>query len=387
MESNDQIYAKLQKHLDNQAVGFPATKSGVEIKILKRIFSPEEAELTTYLSYKFEPFEKIYQSVQHLVASPDQLETLLDHLQTKGGVIYKIIEGKKHYCCVPFVVGMYEFQLNRLSPEFIEEVDQYTSDRAFGVEFLSTRLPQMRTIPISKSIHPKHNASSFDETKMLLEKAGGPFVIFECICRKKRTIQGRSCKTTDRKETCLGIGFSAQMAITKNVGRKISKSEAMAILEQNQSDGLVLQPSNTIEPDFICSCCGCCCGLLSMHKILPKPLDYWATNFYAVVDTQTCQGCGSCENRCQVGAVKVSEKEQCAAVNLDRCIGCGNCVSVCPTESIFLKKKPIETIPPQTREELYNIIMENKKGKLGKLMLTGKLFYDAFRTRQTHLLK
>ena len=387
MESNDQIYAKLQKHLDNQAVGFPATKSGVEIKILKRIFSPEEAELTTYLSYKFEPLEKIYQSVQHLVASPDQLETLLDHLQTKGGVIYKIIEGKKHYCCVPFVVGMYEFQLNRLSPEFIEEVDQYTSDRAFGVAFLSTRIPQMRTIPISKSIHPKHNASSFDETKMLLEKAGGPFVIFECICRKKRTIQGRSCKTTDRKETCLGIGFSAQMAITKNVGRKISKSEAMTILEQNQSDGLVLQPSNTIEPDFICSCCGCCCGLLSMHKILPKPLDYWATNFYAVVDTQTCQGCGSCEKRCQVGAVKVSEKEQCAAVNLDRCIGCGNCVSVCPTESIFLKKKPIETIPPQTREELYNIIMENKKGKLGKLMLTGKLFYDAFRTGQTHLLK
>jgi electron transport complex protein RnfB len=44
MEHDYQMYVKLQKHLDNQAVGFPATRSGVEIKILKHIFSPEEAD-------------------------------------------------------------------------------------------------------------------------------------------------------------------------------------------------------------------------------------------------------------------------------------------------------------------------------------------------------
>ena len=43
MERNDKIYIKLQKHLDNQAVGFPATKTGVEIRLLKHIFTPEEA--------------------------------------------------------------------------------------------------------------------------------------------------------------------------------------------------------------------------------------------------------------------------------------------------------------------------------------------------------
>ncbi|MEE8432998.1 MAG: 4Fe-4S binding protein, partial [Candidatus Desulfatibia sp.] len=99
------------------------------------------------------------------------------------------------------------------------------------------------------------------------------------------------------------------------------------------------------------------------------------------------QGCGNCEESCQVGAVSVSEKEQYAVVNLDRCLGCGVCVSNCPTESIFLLKKPTEVIPPQTREELADIIMDRKKGRFGKLMLTGKLYLDAVRTGQTHLLK
>jgi len=127
--------------------------------------------------------------------------------------------------------------------------------------------------------------------------------------------------------------------------------------------------------------------MLNMHKTLPKPINYWATNYYAVVDSSTCKGCGSCEEKCQVNAVKVSKKDEHAVVNLDRCIGCGVCVTNCPTDSMSLAKKSKESTPPQTREELLDIIMENKKGKFGKMMVTGKLIFDAVRTGQTHLLK
>jgi NAD-dependent dihydropyrimidine dehydrogenase PreA subunit len=127
--------------------------------------------------------------------------------------------------------------------------------------------------------------------------------------------------------------------------------------------------------------------MLILHKNLPKPLNFWATNFHAIVDQDSCEGCGNCEESCQVSAVKVSEKENYAIVNLDRCIGCGVCIANCPDESISIIKKPIEVIPPQTREELNDKIMDKKKGKFGKLLLTGKLFYDAYTTGQTHLLK
>jgi len=387
MEQNDQVYIKLQKHLDSQAVGFPATKTGVEIRILKHIFTPEEAEIASFLSYKFEPLKIIFSRVEHLVESPEELEKILDRIQKKGGIESKIKNGTKHYCCAPLVVGMYEFQLGRLTPEFIKDFNEYTSDKKFGIEFLSTELPQMRTIPVAKSIHPKHNVSTFDEVTALLHQAEEPFVINECICRKKKSIEGKSCEVTDRKETCLAIGSVAQVVLLSGSGREITRNEAMSIIEQNQKQGLVLLPSNTEKAEFICSCCGCCCGMLDIHKKIPKPLEFWASNFQALVDTNTCNGCGTCQEWCQVGAVSVSENNQQAVVDLNRCLGCGVCVANCPTESISLFKKPTEVRPPQTREELYEIIMAKKKGRFGKLKLTGKMLIDAVRTAQTNLLK
>lgn len=381
MNPNEQVYRKLQKHLNNQAVGFPATRSGVELKILKHIFNPDEAEIASYLGYKFEPVETIFGKVKHLTESIEDLQDILDSILKKGGIEVKIKGGKKNYCCSPLVVGMYEFQIERLTPDFIKDFNYYTSTKGFGIDFLSTELPQMRTIPIAKSIHPQHNVSTFDEVMPLLQKAEGPFVIFECICRKKRSIEGQFCKITDRKETCLAIDNLAQMSIANDIGRKISRDEAMSIIEQNQKEGLVLQPSNTKKAEFLCSCCGCCCGMLSIHKNLPKPLNFWATNYFAVVDVNACVGCGTCEDKCQVGAVKVNEKEQIAYVNLDRCLGCGVCVVNCPNDSISLSKKASEQVPPQTREELLDVIMENKKGKLGKLLLTGRLLVDTIRAK------
>lgn len=387
MKNIEQVYIQLQRHLDSQAIGFPATRSGSEIKILKHIFTPQEAEIATFLTYKFEPLEMIFQRARHLVETPEKLAELLDRIEKKGGIELKIKSGKRFYCNVSLVVGMFEFQLGKLTPEFLKTFDEYTSDKKFGIEFLSTKIPQTRTIPIGKSIQPQHNTSTFDEVTMLLQQSEAPYAIMECICRQKKTIEGGSCKMTERKETCLAVGNMAHAVLRRGVGREITLDKSMSILEQNQKQGLVLQPSNTEKAEWICSCCGCCCELLRVHKNLPKPVDFWASNFFAVVNTDACNGCGICEKRCQVGAARISEKKKQASVDLNRCIGCGICVPTCPKQAISLRKKLTEIKPPQTKEDLYDIIMSNKKGRLGKLKVTGKLFIDAIRTGQTHLLK
>ena len=282
MKDKDQAYIKLQKHLNNQPVGFPATRSGAEIKILKHIFSPREAEVAACLTYRPEPLEAVFKRAGHLVESLQELETLLDGIQKNGGIESKITDDKKAYCNTPLVVGMYEMQLGRLSPEFIKNFNAYTADKKFGIEFLSTELPQMRTIPVAKSILPQHHVSTFDEVASLLREAEGPFVILECICRKKKALEGGSCRVTDRKDTCLAMGGIAQSIQQSGSGREIAREEAMSIIEQNQKQGLVLQPSNTEKADFICSCCGCCCGMLGLQQGLPKPLEFWASNFQAL---------------------------------------------------------------------------------------------------------
>lgn len=380
MEKDNQVYFRLQKHLDRQAVGFPATASGAEIKILKHIFTPREAEIATCLSYRFEPLDILFQRASHLVTSLEELEVQLQHILEKGGIEAKIIAGEKRYCNSPLIVGMYEMQLERLTPEFLRDFREYTSDKKFGLDFLGTELPQMRTIPVSRSIRVQHNISTYDEVTSLIRKSEGPFVIMKCICREKRSIEGHACKVTEREETCLGMGGSAQSVLLSGRGREISRDEAIDILRENEKDGLVLQPSNTEKAEFICSCCGCCCGMLGIQKSLPMPLEFWSANYYATVDQDICDGCGTCQSRCQVNAVRVEVKSKQAAVDLDRCIGCGLCVTTCLKKAMSLAKKPVEVRPPETREDLYEIIFSKRKGKVGKIKLAGKLLMDAFRT-------
>jgi hypothetical protein len=84
--TNDEIYVRLQQHLDRQAIGFPASKSRAELRILRHIFTPHEAEIATYLSYKHAPLDALYDRLRHLVASPDELAQVLAGILKKGGI-------------------------------------------------------------------------------------------------------------------------------------------------------------------------------------------------------------------------------------------------------------------------------------------------------------
>jgi len=429
---NQKIYRELQRHLNTMPVGFPASQSGSDIKLLRHIFTPEEAKIVCCLSYRPEPLESIFERGKHLyengkpaVESIASLEKILDRIQKKGGIESRIKEGRRYFCTAPLVVGMYEMQIDRLTPQFLEDFSEYSSDINFGLEFLSLKKSQMRTIPIQKSITPSHHVSHFDEVSTLFEKASAPFVVIECICRKKSSMAGEPCKVTDRKETCIAVGNTAATCLFMGVGREISRDEALSIIENNQKKGLVLQPSNTEELDFICSCCGCCCGMLSIHQKLPIPMEFWSSNFYATVDTDECNGCGVCERRCQVGAVKVERKQSVtglfkpsdgrsplqhnqksdkavrkirrsstidnlcakAVIDLNACLGCGLCVPACPSKAIILVKKSVEIEPPRDRDALHETIMENKQGTLGKLKVAGKLVRGMIRSGNTSIVK
>ncbi len=373
MDGPEHIYRKLQQHLDKQAVGYPATRSGAEIRILQRFFSPEEARLAMHLTYQPDSIEHIKESAQNSGIAPGGVEGLLDNMAGNGviGLVEK--EGTRCFCTIPFIVGMFEGQLKRLTPEFLGDVEQYTSDKAFGLAFLGTKLPQMRTIPVGESISVEHQVATYDHIADVINGSDGPFAIIECICRKIAGLKGETCKKTYRQETCMAIGDMAKNVIQYANGRAIGKEEALEIARMNESDGLVFQPSNTQKVDFVCACCGCCCGMLSLQKALPRPVDFWATNYYASVNAGTCSGCGICVERCQVNAMTVDDSMGTASVNLDRCIGCGNCVTTCPTGAMSLLKKEKETAPPRDSEELYDVIIANKKGTLGKMKLARKL--------------
>jgi NAD-dependent dihydropyrimidine dehydrogenase PreA subunit len=373
MDTADRIYRDLQRHLDSQAVGFPATKSGAEIRILKRLFSPEEARLALHITYKPMPLDRICDLAQGSGMHRDGVKSMLDNMARNGAIEYVEREGIGCFRTIPLIVGMFEYQLNRLTPEFLSDLEQYTGDRAFGLSFLSTERPQMRTIPVGKSIALEHHIATYDDISEIIKGSEGPFGIIECICRKAAAMMGNPCKKTSRRETCMPIGEMAKQAIHNGMGRAISREEALEIASMSEAEGLVFQPSNAQKADFVCACCGCCCGMLRIQKMLPSPVDFWATNYQAAVDSDVCTGCRVCVERCQVDAVTVDDGGNTAVIDLGRCIGCGNCIVTCPAGAMSLVRKDKETVPPTDTEALHDEIMAHKKGTIGRMMLAAKL--------------
>jgi ferredoxin len=140
-------------------------------------------------------------------------------------------------------------------------------------------------------------------------------------------------------------------------GRAITQEEALEIAAKSEEEGLVLQPSNEQTPQFICSCCADCCGILKMAKAVRKPADVVASNYFAGIQADFCSGCGTCVDRCPMGAIAF--ENEVAAVNRD---GCGVCAAKCPSAAILLIKKEKETIPPEDLDALNEAIIKNRAG-------------------------
>jgi len=360
MNTEDNLYRDLQIHLDEQTLGYPQTESGSDIRLLKELFYPEQAEMAMLLTYKYEDLEKIQERGGKIGKPSEEIERVLDETAKRGVIGFRERGGVKQYRNIPLLVGMAEAVMLNPTPGFFAAFREYAEDGLFFRDFINTEVPQMRTIPIEKSIKVEHHISSYDEIRNIIETTEDPIAILECVCRKNAERRGESCKQTSRKETCMGFSDGAKSIINSGHGRELSKEEALDIIMKNEEENLVLQPSNAQGPDFICSCCGCCCGILRLHRAIPKPVDIWATNFYAEVDPELCTGCGTCEESCQTGAIKLDEEEGISVVDLDRCLGCGLCVASCPDEAVELRKKALEIIPPQTGEDMVEVIMSRK---------------------------
>ncbi|MFW9817467.1 MAG: 4Fe-4S ferredoxin, partial [Candidatus Thorarchaeota archaeon] len=217
------VYRALQIHLDSMPAGFPATKSGVEIRILKQLFTPEEAKLATHLKYSTYPnesFESIYNRLEETGISKEELEEKLSTMASKGLIHSKSEAGQKFYSGAQWVVGIYEFQVNKLTKELSDYVHQYNNE-AFGMNLLSARPTQLRVIPIGKSIKQEDGVASYDDFRTMLSTIDGPFMVTSCICRQRKDLAGSPCKVTEREETCISFGVFAQMYIDQGWGREI----------------------------------------------------------------------------------------------------------------------------------------------------------------------
>lgn len=352
----ENIYQELAHHLDDLPGGFPPTESGVEMRILRRLFTPEEAELALHLTLIDEEPRVIARRAKIPV---EEAETRLEEMARRGLIfaIYPAI-GPPRYMASQFIVGIYEYQVKNLDSELVQDIEEYFE--TFTVPERWQQGPQLRTIPVGESIPVQLDVMPYEQAEVLVN-AQEKFAVAPCVCRKEKSLLGSECDKP--LETCLSFGVAADYYLRQGLGREIDREEALEVLQVANDAGLVLQPGNARDALFICCCCGDCCAVLQMAKRHPKPATVLSSPFVAHLDAESCTSCEMCTLRCQMEALEFDNGAP--LLHVDRCIGCGLCVSTCPTGSLSLVRKSEDDQPFVPKDIVdTNIRLGRARGKL-----------------------
>ncbi|MEJ2286279.1 MAG: 4Fe-4S binding protein [Desulfobacterales bacterium] len=328
------VYEKLRERLDMFPQGFPETKSGVELEILEHLFTADEAKIATSLRPFPEPVSTI---AERLERDENELGDILYDMSKRGLILrYKESEEVIYYFLAAWMVGVWEFQVKNLAQDNIKLYERYFEEGLVPLN-KERKVGGFRVIPVQKEIKDNTEVQPYEKVSEVID-AHTRFAVTDCICRKEATMLSEGCDKL--METCMTFGVAADYYIENEIGREITKEEAKEILQKAEEDGLVHFSSNHAEDKiFMCNCCGCCCKALAAINKYDNPGLIVKSNYYALVDTNTCDGCETCTERCQVNAIQV--ENDLASVSMSKCIGCGLCVSTCPNESLsMIHKEP-----------------------------------------------
>lgn len=352
-------YEKLAKYFDTLPAGFPPTQDGLELRILERLFTPQEAELALHLTLLNQDVQSI---ARQAGLSVEETSVLLEGMLQKGLIGAAGSEGKgTRYGISQFVIGFYEGQVNRLDEGMAKLFEEYAP---FFFEHSSwKKVPQLRTIPIKRAIAITHEVLPYMQMDEIV-RMNEDIAVRNCVCRQEQQILGKGC---DRPmETCMTFGSAARNTVEHNIGRMITKDEAMEIVKQAQAAGLVLQPANSQNPMVVCMCCSCCCGVLRQIKADPNPGKLVANPYVTQYDPSNCIGCMACMEICPMAALTENAQGGVSFAR-ERCIGCGLCVGVCPSEALQLVSRAELEQPKIPKKTVNTYVNLSKARGLGNL--------------------
>jgi ferredoxin len=328
-------YKQLAARLDSLPNGFPATGDGRELRLLAKIFSPDEAKLASELTPNLESVEEI--AVRTGRETADLRKQL--KLMARGGLIEV---GRKNgtlaFKLMPFVVGIYEMQVNKMDAELARLFEDYF--QSTFREMLAVKPQFHRVIPINETVRNTMEVHPFESATEIVN-AMQSWGVIDCICRKQKALIGQACEHPI--DVCMAMDPRPDAFAGSSVIRSLTRDQAMETLHRAAEAGLVHTVSNNQEGlYYVCNCCTCSCGILRGMAELGIANVVARSSFVNQVDEEICNGCENCIKSCQFDALSMDGLL--STVDTVRCVGCGVCVLACSTGALHLSRRPEEEV-------------------------------------------
>lgn len=336
---NQTPYQQLAARLNSLPSGFPATADGAELRLLKKLYTPEEAALAAQLRQTKETPAQI---AERMGAEPDALGKQLKSLAKRGLIAVGKFDGGLRYGLMPFIVGIYENQGPVIDAELARLFEDYYRQAFIHMNAIEPQfhrvIPINQSIPIGIEIHPHESAAE-------IVNQAQAWGVVDCICRKQKALVGDPCGHPV-ENTCMVFSQTPGAFDHASLVHVLTREEALATLRHAAKLGLVHSLGNYREGvSYICNCCTCSCGILRGISEQGFANAVARSPFASQVDEDRCSSCETCLDACQFSALVLNDQGV-MSVNRVRCVGCGLCVINCPEEAISLARRPADEIKP-----------------------------------------
>ncbi len=199
----------------------------------------------------------------------------------------------------------------------------------------------VRVLPVDEAVDPDKKIMDVDSALAIFDDVD-LITAVPCGCRvqARANHRGLDCKAPDDVDVCMQTNAYAAHMLKRRIGaEELASEEAKRRVRIAEDAGLIHIVANVVPKDssyILCNCCSCCCaGVYWINSGLKGV--YAPSRFTASMDTDTCSGCGICEEWCPFGCIEMNEVGR-PAIAYDQCYGCGICVTKCPEQALSLEE-------------------------------------------------
>ena len=336
------VYVRMRNRINRIGKGIGSIPSANSYEMIMELWSEEDAE-----NYLKMPLHQAFTAANYAVEAgiTEEAASAILEDQAHRNRIWRMVRGDQpYYALMPYINGFWEFgELDRALHGTMEDVAKFDSLGISGTDPNSngydTTFPLFRSYPISKDVVEGGELHPYEDWRAII-KRHKTITVSPCQCRTMWQALGVPYPEEHPMNTCLSLGEMAEYFIENDIGKQITQDEAIAIVEDIISKGMVVEAICAKNPDIICCCHSDSCGnLMGFRGIDGKSACAKYYNAYTLAyDKDKCLKCGLCVDKCPMHAI--SQGEDGYVVLDDACVRCGQCVPVCPGKARILKAIP-----------------------------------------------
>jgi Fe-S-cluster-containing hydrogenase component 2 len=373
------LYEELIRYYEFQLGSMPRREDFY--KALKKTFSIRDLTIFFQLPYLgFIKEEKFLKKLAKIDISEEEFQEALKRLIPKGLVDKFQKDGVWGYERAPIIVVLEMAVQEKEDTAFRQITAEIMNDLIEGAaETIPTKTPYYRVLAAEPTIQADSKSTVIEVNAVIPDpravlpldvisemlKSVDLIALSNCYCRASKQVIGEGCEHP--LETCFYFDELAQMKLQTDYAREVSYEEAMQILYECETQGLIHNVSNCEgKIQTLCNCCECSCAVVKAWKRGMRNTTS-PSRFVARIDAEKCTLQKDCLSACPIGALEVV-KEQ-LTVDESKCLGCGLCVTACPEGALHMEKRENPTKVYKNNDALNrSIYAESAIGLLGRTL-------------------